>query len=57
MKRKPRKEKKPMLKPMLVRVPENLLRRAKHAAIDRGTKLQTLVADALAAYLSEKEGK
>jgi predicted DNA binding CopG/RHH family protein len=46
-----------MLKPMLVRVPENLLRRAKHAAIDRGTKLQTLVADALAAYLSEKEGK
>lgn len=43
-----------MLQPMLVRLPEDLLKRAKHAAIDRGSKLQTLVAEALEAYLSKK---
>jgi predicted transcriptional regulator len=41
----------PMLKGTMVRLPPDLLRRAKKVAIDRDTTLQALVADALEAYL------
>jgi hypothetical protein len=48
---KQRKEAKPMLRPTLVRLPPDLLRRAKKVAIDRDTTLQALVTEALDAYL------
>ena len=40
-----------MLKSMIVRVPDSLLRRAKKAAIDRDTTLQALVTEALEVHL------
>jgi predicted HicB family RNase H-like nuclease len=58
MKPKPRKEKeRPMLKATLVRLPEALLRRAKIAAIQRGTSLQQMVADALEAHLGKEANR
>jgi hypothetical protein len=48
---KRRKEATPMLRPMLVRLRPDLLRRAKKVAIDRDTTLQALVTEALDAYL------
>jgi hypothetical protein len=56
MKQSPTKEENLMLKPMLVRPPENLLKRAKHAVTDRRAIVQTVIAEALAPHLSE-EGK
>jgi predicted HicB family RNase H-like nuclease len=47
-----RKEKeRPVLKATMVRLPEDLLRRAKIAAIQRGTSLQQMVTDALETHL------
>jgi predicted HicB family RNase H-like nuclease len=55
MKPKLGKEKeRPMLKATLVRLPEDLLRRAKIAAIQRGTSLQQMVTDALGAHLTKE---
>jgi predicted HicB family RNase H-like nuclease len=52
MKPKPPKENvKPMLKATVIRLPPDLLRRAKHAAIERDTSLQQMVADLLEAHL------
>lgn len=45
-----------MLKSMIVRVPDELLRRAKKAAIDRDTTLQALVTEALETHL-KREGR
>jgi hypothetical protein len=58
MKPNPRKEKeKPMLKATLVRLPEALLRRAKIAAIQRGTSRQRMVAGALEAHLRKEANR
>jgi predicted HicB family RNase H-like nuclease len=55
MKPKPPKEKvRPMLKATVIRLPPDLLRRAKHAAIERGTSLQQMVTDALEAHLGKE---
>ena len=43
------------LRPTLIRLPMDLLRRAKKAAVDRDTTLQKLVAEALAAHLNRKQ--
>jgi predicted HicB family RNase H-like nuclease len=54
MKPKPTKEKeRHMLKATVVRLPEDLVRRAKIAAIERETTLQQMVADALEAHLGK----
>jgi hypothetical protein len=45
------KEATPMLKPTMVRLPPDLLRRAKKVAIDRDTTLQALITDALEVHL------
>jgi predicted HicB family RNase H-like nuclease len=45
------KEATPMLKPTMVRLPPDLLRRAKIAAVERDTSLQQLVTEALDAFL------
>ena len=43
-----------MLRAMIVRVPPELLRKAKKTAIDRDTSLQQLVTEALEAYLKHE---
>jgi antitoxin-like ribbon-helix-helix protein len=48
---KKRKEATPMLRPTLVRLPPDLLRRAKKVAVDRDTSLQALMTEALEALL------
>jgi predicted HicB family RNase H-like nuclease len=48
------KEERPMLKQMIVRVPAELLRKAKKAAIDRDTSLQQMVTEALEGYLRKE---
>jgi predicted HicB family RNase H-like nuclease len=53
MRKKPQKERKPMLKATIVRLTPELWRKAKLAALNRETTLQKLVADALEAYLKE----
>ena len=45
-----------MLKATVIRLPPDLLRRAKHAAIEHGTSLQQMVTDLLEAHLG-KEAK
>jgi predicted HicB family RNase H-like nuclease len=45
------KEATPMLKPTMVRLPPDLLRRAKIEAVERDTSLQKLVTEALEAFL------
>jgi len=40
-----------------VRLPRALVKQAKHYAVDVERDFQDIVADALAAYLSRKEGK
>ena len=40
-----------MLRPTLVRLPPDLLRRAKKVAIDRDTTLQALITEALETHL------
>jgi predicted HicB family RNase H-like nuclease len=58
MKSKPRKEKvRPMLKATVIRLPPDLLRRAKIAAIERSTSLQQMVADALEAHLGKETNR
>jgi len=54
MGKKPEKERPPMLRAMIVRVPPELLRKAKKTAIDRDTSLQQLVTEALEAYLKHE---
>lgn len=44
-----------MLRATIVRLPDNLLRRAKKAAIDYDTSLQQLVTKALESYLRQKK--
>jgi hypothetical protein len=39
-----------------INLPADLLKQAKHAAVDQDQDLQDLVADALTAYLSKKGG-
>jgi predicted HicB family RNase H-like nuclease len=51
MDKKKGKEATPMLKSTMVRLPPDLLRRAKIAAVERDTSLQQLVTEALEAYL------
>ena len=53
---KPKEKTKPMLKATVVRLPVDLVRRVKIAAVQRDTSLQQLVTAALEAYL-DKEGK
>ena len=43
-----------MLKPTMVRLPPDLLRRAKIAAVERDTSLQQLVTEALDAFLHKE---
>jgi hypothetical protein len=57
MKPKPRKENvKAMLKATVIRLPPDLLRRAKHTAIEHDTSIQQMVTDLLEAHLG-KEAK
>jgi predicted DNA binding CopG/RHH family protein len=42
------------LKPTTVRLPEELLKRAKILAVENGTSLQTLIIEALGAHLEGK---
>jgi hypothetical protein len=44
------------LRKVTLGLPEELLKRAKHAAVDEDRDLQDIVADALTAYLSKKGG-
>jgi predicted HicB family RNase H-like nuclease len=56
MKPKNPKEERPMLKQMIVRLPADLLRKLKIAAIERDQSLQQIVTDAVEGYL-RKEGR
>lgn len=46
-----------MLKQTVIRLPADLHRRARIAALDRDTTLQALIAKALEAYLRKGEGR